>query len=129
MKTLETHSARILVVDDHPNTATTLARAISQLGSHVEVITATSGREALEKVADGAVDILITDMIMPEMNGRALAQLIRDIKPGLKCLFTSGYTADVIAHRGVLDEGVRFIQKPFSMKDLSVKVREVLDNK
>ena len=65
---------------------------------------------------------------MPEMNGRDLAKLISDIKPGLKCLFISGYTANVIAHHGMLDPGINFIQKPFSMEHLAVKVREVLDD-
>ena len=65
---------KILVVDDHPNTATTLARAISQLGSNVEVVSATSGNEALTYVKDGAADILITDMIMPEMTGLELIE-------------------------------------------------------
>lgn len=64
---------------------------------------------------------------MPEMNGRDLAKLISNIKPGLKCLFISGYTANVIAHHGVLDEGVNFLQKPFSMKDLASKVRQALE--
>jgi two-component system, cell cycle sensor histidine kinase and response regulator CckA len=53
--------------------------------------------------------------------------LITDLKPGLKCLFTSGYTADIIAHRGVLDQGVYFLQKPFSLKDLALKVRLALE--
>ncbi len=69
---------RILIVDDHPNTATTLARAVSQLGSKVEVISATSGREALERVQDNAADILITDMIMPEMNGLELVEKLQN---------------------------------------------------
>jgi signal transduction histidine kinase/DNA-binding response OmpR family regulator len=68
------NSAKILVVDDHPNTANMLARAISQLGPRVTVVSATSGSEALEKVADGAVDILITDMIMPGMTGLELIE-------------------------------------------------------
>ncbi len=63
------------------------------------------------------------------MSGRELSEHIRQIKPDLRCLFTSGYTANVIAHRGVLDEGVHFIQKPFLIKDLAAKVREVLDQK
>ena len=71
---------------------------------------------------------MITDVVMPVMNGRDLSKLISNIKPGIKCLYISGYTANVIAHQGVLDEGVNFIQKPFSMKDLAFKVREVLDN-
>jgi signal transduction histidine kinase/DNA-binding response OmpR family regulator len=73
---------KILVVDDHPNTATTLARATSQLGPHVEVRSATSGREALEIVKDGAADILITDMIMPEMTGLELIEQLRSHPSG-----------------------------------------------
>ena len=69
---------RILIVDDHPNTATTLARAVSQLGDKVEVMSAASGREALERVSDGSADILITDMIMPEMNGLELVEKLHD---------------------------------------------------
>jgi two-component system cell cycle sensor histidine kinase/response regulator CckA len=71
----------------------------------------------------------MTDVVMPEMNGRELAKKILSRFPRLKCLFMSGYTANVIAHHGVLDEGVYFIQKPFSRKDLAAKVREVLDQK
>ena len=67
--------------------------------------------------------MMITDVVMPEMNGRDLAKLIRDIKPELKCLFISGYTANVIAHHGMLDLGIHFIQKPFSMEHLAAKVR------
>ena len=77
----------------------------------------------------GEVHLLMTDVVMPEMNGRDLARNILSLYPGLKCLFMSGYTANVIAHHGVLDEGVNFIQKPFSKSDLAVKVREVLDRK
>jgi YesN/AraC family two-component response regulator len=64
---------------------------------------------------------------MPEMNGRDLANQIEDLYPNIKALFMSGYTANVIAHHGVLDKGVHFIQKPFSKKDLAQKLREVLD--
>jgi two-component system response regulator YesN len=65
---------KVLVVDDHPNTANMLARAIARLGSHVDVISATSGNEALEHIENGAVDILITDLMMPEMNGLELIE-------------------------------------------------------
>jgi YesN/AraC family two-component response regulator len=75
----------------------------------------------------GEIHMIMTDVIMPEMNGRDLAKKLQFLYPQLKCLFMSGYTADVIAHYGVLDEDVHFIQKPFSMKDLAVKVREMLD--
>jgi len=70
---------------------------------------------------------LITDVVMPMMNGRELEQRIRAIQPGIKSLFMSGYTANVIAHQGVLDEGVFFLQKPFSIHDLAAKVREALE--
>ena len=74
----------------------------------------------------GKIDLLMTDVIMPEMNGLELAKNILPLFPKLKRLFMSGYTADVIANHGVLDVGVNFIQKPFSMNDLAIKVREVL---
>jgi YesN/AraC family two-component response regulator len=79
------------------------------------------------KNLSGAIDLLITDVVMPEMNGRDLAGKMTALYPDIRLLFMSGYTANVIAHRGVLDDGVAFIQKPFSMTDLMVKVREVLD--
>ena len=74
------------------------------------------------------IDLLMTDVVMPEMNGRDLAKNILSRYPGLKCLFMSGYTANVIAHHGVLDEDINFLQKPFSKGDLAAKVREALDN-
>jgi len=83
----------------------------------------------LAKVYDGRIHLLMTDVVMPQMSGKDLAVQIRALNPGIKVLFMSGYTANVIAHRGILDEEVHFIQKPFSMKDLTVKVREALDGK
>jgi YesN/AraC family two-component response regulator len=65
---------------------------------------------------------------MPDMNGRDLANRLGALYPGIKTLFMSGYTANVIAHRGVLEEGVQFIPKPFSAKDLGMKIREILDD-
>jgi len=75
----------------------------------------------------GKIHLLMTDVVMPEMNGRDLAKNLSLILPKLKRLFMSGYTANVIAHHGVLDKGVNFIQKPFTLKDLATKIREVLD--
>jgi DNA-binding NtrC family response regulator len=75
----------------------------------------------------GDIDLLITDVVMPEMNGRNLAKNILSLHPRMKTLFMSGYTANVIAHHGVVDEGINFIEKPFSVHDLLVKVRELLD--
>lgn len=71
----------------------------------------------------------MTDAIMPDMNGKDLADRLLALHPQLKCLFMSGYTADVIAHHGVLERGVHFIQKPFSFPGLAAKVRDVLDGK
>jgi YesN/AraC family two-component response regulator len=73
------------------------------------------------------IQLLIADIVMPEMNGRELAELLRARVPGLKFLFMSGYTASVIAAHGVLDEGINFIHKPFSQKDLAEKVHAVLE--
>ena len=75
----------------------------------------------------GRIDLVMTDVVMPEMNGRDLAKNLLSLYPNLKRLFMSGYTANVIAHHGVLDESVHFIQKPFSKGDLAHKLREALE--
>ncbi|MFH0729847.1 MAG: response regulator [Pseudomonadota bacterium] len=95
-----------------------------------KVLTANSPGKAIHLAGqhEGGIHLLMTDVVMPEMNGRVLAERIMAIRPAIKCLFMSGYTADVIAHHGVLNEGVRFIQKPFAMKDLSIRVREVIED-
>jgi YesN/AraC family two-component response regulator len=87
--------------------------------------------EAIHLAEDyiGEIHLLMTDVIMPEMNGRDLAGTLLFLHPNIKCLFMSGYTANVIAHHGVLDEGVNFIQKPFSLNDLAAKLRLVLNSK
>jgi len=82
----------------------------------------------LAKEHPGDIHLLITDVVMPEMNGRELAELVGTIRPNLRCLYMSGYSADLIAHRGILDEGLNFIQKPFGSDDLAVRVRQVLDH-
>jgi len=75
----------------------------------------------------GEIHLLMTDVVMPEMNGRDLARNLLSLYPQQKCLFMSGYTANVIAHHGVLDEGVEFLQKPYSPRDLAARVRTLLD--
>ena len=82
----------------------------------------------LANESTGKIDLLITDVVMPEMNGRELSEQLRTLHPDAKVLFMSGYTANVIAHRGVLEDGVYFIPKPFSKKDMAVKIREALDD-
>jgi CheY-like chemotaxis protein len=93
------------------------------------VLTAATPDEALRlsQSYTGRLHLLITDVIMPEMNGRELADRLLRLLPEVRLLFMSGYTGNAIAHHGILDEGVRFIQKPFSIDDLAAKVREALD--
>jgi two-component system, cell cycle sensor histidine kinase and response regulator CckA len=93
------------------------------------VLPAASPIEAKSLAAEheGNIDLLITDVVMPEMNGRELSEHLHSLYPRLETLYMSGYTANVIAYRGVLEEGVSFIPKPLSIKELAVKVREVLD--
>jgi len=102
-------------------------RILEQKGYHV--LMAENGRQALSIMAgyDGPVDLLLSDVVMPEMNGRQLYTTIAKDHPGMKVLYMSGYSDNVIAHRGILDSGVQFIQKPFTVEALAVKVRETLD--
>jgi YesN/AraC family two-component response regulator len=92
------------------------------------VVAASTPGEALRLAQEhvGCIDLVLTDVVMPEMNGRDLAKNLLSIYPDMRRLFMSGYTANVIAHHGVLDEGVHFMQKPFSLGDLKVKLREAL---
>ena len=88
------------------------------------------GVEALELAAahTGAIDLLLTDVVMPKMSGRELAERFRVQRPGMKVLYISGYTDGAIAETGVLEPGTEFLQKPFSFADLTNKVRSVLDS-
>jgi two-component system, cell cycle sensor histidine kinase and response regulator CckA len=120
------HETILLVEDEHSILKLT-KRMLETQG--YTVLSASLPGEAMRLAKEhiGEIHLLMTDVIMPEMNGRDLAKNVLSIYPFIKRLFTSGYTADVIAHQGVLDEGVHFIQKPFSMQDLAAKAREVLD--
>ncbi|MFH0783604.1 MAG: PAS domain S-box protein [Pseudomonadota bacterium] len=117
----------ILLVEDEEVILNVGQVMLNRLG--YTVLPAASPSEALHQAQAhaGEIKLLITDVIMPEMNGHDLAQLLVEQIPGLRCLFTSGYTADIITHHGVLDEKINFIQKPFSFMELAVKVREVMD--
>ncbi len=116
----------VMVVEDELSLLVIARTMLEKLG--YSVLSAGSPGEAIglaEKHA-GEIRLVITDVVMPEMNGRELAERLHSLYPDMKILFTSGYTANVIGHKGVLDEGVSFIQKPYSMKDLAAKVREAL---
>jgi PAS domain S-box-containing protein len=121
-------SETILLVEDDGAILRLGRQILAQLG--YTVLAANSPGEALEicRERTGQIDLLLTDVVMPEMSGRDLAGQAEQYCPSLRCLYMSGYTANVIAHRGVLDEGVEFIQKPFTRTALATKVRSVLDN-
>jgi len=116
----------VLLVEDEPAILEMTTIMLGRLG--YTVVAATSPGEAIRLAREhrGRIDLFVTDVVMPEMNGRELASKLLSHYPDLKQLFMSGYTANVIAHHGVLDEGVHFIQKPFSMSDLGRKLREVM---
>ena len=121
------HGETVLLVEDEKSLRVTCGIFLEALGYNVLKVE-TPG-EALKTVAGhpGDLHLLLTDVVLPGMDGRQLAQRIRAIKPGVKVLFMSGYTADVIAQRGVLEANVAFLGKPFTRDDLAHKVHEVLD--
>ncbi|HRD50833.1 MAG: GAF domain-containing protein [Candidatus Competibacter sp.] len=121
-----TGSETVLLVEDEEALLKLGKILLERLG--YTVLAADGPNQALQRVETyaGPIHLLLTDVIMPDMNGRDLWQRLSALRPGLKCLFMSGYTANVIAHHGVLDEGVHFLQKPFSNKALATKLREAL---
>jgi two-component system, cell cycle sensor histidine kinase and response regulator CckA len=119
----------ILLVEDEPAILDMTMTMLQQLGYTVLAASMPGEAMLMAEAHKGEIHILLTDVVMPEMTGRDLAKNLLSLYPHLKSLFMSGYTANVIAHHGVLDEGVNFIQKPFSIQALAAKVREVLDSK
>jgi two-component system, cell cycle sensor histidine kinase and response regulator CckA len=122
-------SETILVVEDEPEILEVVNIMLKELGYTVLSVGTPSEAIRLTHEHTQEIHLLMTDVVMPEMNGRDLSDQLLSLYPHLKCLFMSGYTANVIAYHGVLDEGVHFIQKPFSIKDLADVVRQVLDQK
>jgi PAS domain S-box-containing protein len=119
----------ILLVEDEATIMNITRRILEKLG--YTVLAANSPAEAV-KLAENhgrGIDLLITDVIMPGMNGRELSEMVQICHPGIKILYMSGYTADVIASQGVLDSDVHFIHKPFFKKDLAMKIQEVLGHR
>ncbi|MBM9537813.1 hybrid sensor histidine kinase/response regulator [Desulfobulbus alkaliphilus] len=118
----------ILLVEDEPVILEMTTMMLERLGYTVMAADTPGEAIRLAREHSGSIDLLLTDVVMPEMNGRELGQNILSVYPDMKRLFMSGYTANVIAHHGVLGERVHFIQKPFLMTDLAAKIREALDN-
>jgi len=118
----------ILLVEDENQILKMSKQMLEDLG--YTVLALDNPRSALETVKTyaGAIDLLITDVVLPDMTGKDFVKKLSVITPGTKCIYMSGYTANAIAHQGVLEEGIHFLQKPFSREQLAGKVREVLDS-
>ena len=117
----------VLLVEDDTALLKLAHQILSRLGYTVLAANGPEQALAIATEHDGDIHLLLTDVVMPKMNGRDLFAKLDELRPGLRCLFMSGYTADIIADRGVLDSGVDFIPKPFPRNQLARKVREVLD--
>jgi PAS domain S-box-containing protein len=119
----------VLVVEDEKSVRDLTVKMLKQLG--YVLLTASSGAEALEISAahPGPIELLLTDVVMPNMSGRQLADSLVLTRPGTKVLFLSGYTENTVVHHGVLDPGVDFLPKPFSREGLATKLREMFARK
>ncbi len=116
----------VLVVEDEERVRALTVDCLRELGYSVHHADgAASALRILD--ANPGISLLFTDIVMPEINGRKLADEALRRHPGLKVLFTTGYTRNAIVHNGVLDPGVQLISKPFSLDQLAAKLREVLD--
>jgi DNA-binding response OmpR family regulator len=118
----------VLIADDDPGVRKITASILEQFG--YQVLQAGDGEDTLRqtKQHDGPIHLVLLDVIMPKTDARRLAEEIRRSVPSVRILFTSGYTADFIVSKGLLDEGVPVVTKPVSPKDLLRKIREVLES-
>jgi len=116
----------VLLVEDEPAMLDLARRLLEGLGH--TVLAACTPQEALEiaRRRAGPIELLLTDVVMPQMNGKDLAQRVLALHPDMRCLFMSGYTADIIATHGIIDEDVHFLEKPFSQSDLSSRIRDAM---
>ncbi len=117
----------VLLVEDDTALLRLGEELLSELGYNVIAADSAADAIAFATEREGKIDLLITDVVMPEMNGRELAETLSVRLPRLKILYTSGYTANVIAHHNVLDEGVNFLQKPLSPQTLARKISQILN--
>jgi CheY-like chemotaxis protein len=117
----------ILLVEDEPGVRQLVREMLHRLG--YTIVEAGGGAEALRlfEQYQGSIDLLLTDVIMPQMSGRDLAERLRAVRPSLKVLYISGYTDDMLAHHGVLESNVFLLPKPFAPDELAKKLRDVLD--
>ncbi|HPX61457.1 MAG TPA: Cache 3/Cache 2 fusion domain-containing protein [Deltaproteobacteria bacterium] len=118
----------ILVVEDNEMVRMLASEMLKGLGYKVLVAETPEVGIKLAREHDGDICMLLSDVVMPNMNGMEMYNILKKDHPGLKILFMSGYTSEVIAHHGILEKGLNFIQKPFSLADISRKIRQVLDS-
>ncbi len=119
----------ILLVEDDPDVLQFTSVALREFGYQVHE--ADCGKQAIQIVKDNNIhfDILVTDVVMPEMNGQELSHRIQQLQPGIRVLFTSGYTQNNhLTHNGAVKDGIQFIQKPYSIYGLTKKIRQIIDN-
>lgn len=122
-----TGTETILLVEDEPIVRTLARRILAHQGYHVIETNGPGEAFLMCKEYEKKIDLLLTDVVMPRMNGTVLYEKIRLERPGIKALFMSGYSEDIVVNRGILIEGTQFIQKPFTLETLAKKVRDVLD--
>ena len=119
----------VLLVEDESSILHLAKSVLERLGYTVLAVPSPDEALSLAQRYEAPIHLLITDVVMPGMNGQQLAERITKYVPGIEVLFMSGYTSDAVADRGILDSGVQFLQKPFSNESLSQKVRQILDHK
>jgi len=119
----------VLVVEDDLGVRTVIGRTLARLG--YEVLTADGGKEAVRLAQEhqGPIDLLLTDIMMPVMNGVEVAAEVTRSRPGITVFFMSGYADQELVQRGLLDQASHFLQKPFSPQELGQKVRDALDRR
>jgi DNA-binding NtrC family response regulator len=119
----------VLLCEDDAPVRRLIERMLRDAGYHV--LSAAIGSEAIRMSSEyeGRIHLLVTDVIMPDCNGREVSNAVRGSRPELETLFVSGYATDVIAHHGVLDEGLEFLPKPFSRQAFLKRVRDLLDHR
>jgi PAS domain S-box-containing protein len=127
-KTLLRGIETVLLVEDDEMLLRMMTTMLEESGYTVLAAITSDLAQTLAKEHPGPIHLLISDMIMPAMNGRELSARLQPLRPEIKTLFLSGYTADIISDQGVLKEDIHFLQKPFSFEALTAKVREVLDD-
>jgi CheY-like chemotaxis protein len=113
------------VVEDEDNVRHMTVEALRELG--YSVIEASGGKDALQQLAHHPhIDLLFTDIVMPGMNGKMVADAVKDRHPGIKVIFTTGFTRNAIVHNGIVEPGINLLTKPFTLEQLAGKLSDVL---